>query len=317
MRQRLNNENIFLCFLQLPIWLASGLIVLSGLYLVLEKQSTLGEVWALLMLSNLVFAPSRKLGTIYVQRQSSLAAEQRLRDICEQSSEEENGLFPVPENINLRGDLVFENVDFSYLESRKVLTEFNLHLAAGQGVFLTGANGSGKSTVLALLLRLYTPQNGRIMVNGREIADYPLSLYRQRIGYIGQTPEFFPGTLRENLLMGNKNISDRQILDVFRMLDCEELVLRAPEKLDLPVLERGENYSGGERLRLALVRELLRDTDWLLFDEAAANLDLTGRQKFYKLLQQLPRHKGVIAIVHDVPENSNWQVLDIRELQHQ
>jgi ABC-type transport system involved in cytochrome bd biosynthesis fused ATPase/permease subunit len=104
-------------------------------------------------------------------------------------------------------------------------------------------------------------------------------------------------------------------MELFRQLECADLIERQAEKLDYRVAERGENFSGGERLRLVLVRELLRDTDWILFDEAAANLDLVGRQNFYALLQKLPGNKGVIAIVHDVPENSNWPVLNLTELQ--
>ena len=179
-----------------------------------------------------------------------------------------------------------------------------------------GPSGSGKSTLFALILRLYKVHQGVISINGKAIDTYPLNSYRERIGYIGQDPEFVRGTVRDNLLLGRSDVSDGLIMELFRQLDCAELIERHTEKLDYVVAERGENFSGGERLRLALVRELLRDTDWLLFDEAAASLDMAGRQSFYRLLQKLTGHKGVIAIVHELPDDSSWPVLQLEKLQH-
>ena len=175
-------------------------------------------------------------------------------------------------------------------------------------IFLTGANGCGKSTLFSLLLRLYRPVSGQIEIGGVPIDSYPLELYRSRIGYIGSHPEFIKGTLRDNLLLGNPGHSDEEILDMFRHLQCQKLLEQWQNGLSAMVAERGENFSSGERLRLALIRELLRDTDILLFDEAAANLDQEGRRQFYDMLEKLPISKTVIAIVHEIPENVHWQV---------
>lgn len=315
MFSRLTHENIFLGCLQIPVWLCGGIILLGGLYLVIHNRSTLGEVWALLLLMNLVFAPSRTLGTLLVQQQAAVAAWNRMQEVFQQHTEDQEGCGSEEKPVDLRGDLIIENVDFAYHADRRVISGLDLRVAYGSGVFLCGANGSGKSTLFSLLLRLYAPQRGTIRINKCNIADYPLGSYRSRIGYIGQHPEFIRGTLRENLLLGNTFRSDEEIGEIFRQLDCMELLERLPERLDAQVAERGENFSGGERLRLALVRELLRDSDWLLFDEAAANLDMAGRQTFYNLLQKLPGSKSVIAIVHDLPERSNWPILQLETLQ--
>ncbi|MBE6366341.1 MAG: ABC transporter ATP-binding protein [Lentisphaerae bacterium] len=312
MRNRLGHENVFLACLQIPMWLCGGSILLFGLYQVIEQQTTLGEVWALLMLMNMFFAPARTLGGIIVQQQSALAAWWRLQELWR--TDTEDGAGSVPE-VDLRGEVVFDKVVFGYNPSRMILNKLSLQVPWGSGVFLCGANGSGKSTLFSLLLRLYAPGQGSIKINNCNINDYPLAEYRQRIGYIGQYLEFIPGTLRDNLLMGKTAVSDETLEALFRQLDCADLLERLPDKLDTMVAERGENFSGGERLRLVLVRELLRDTDWLLFDEAAANLDMAGRQRFYELLQKLPGQKGVIAIAHDLPENSSWPVLQIEKLQ--
>jgi ABC-type bacteriocin/lantibiotic exporter with double-glycine peptidase domain len=314
MFSRLTHENIFLGCLQLPIWLCGGVILLGGLYLVIQRQTTLGQVWALLLLMNLVFAPSRTLGTLFVQQQSASAAWVRLQEVWQQQIEADSAE-SASAAVDLRGDLLIKDVDFAYQSNRRIISKLNLHVPYGSGVFLCGANGSGKSTLFSLLMRLYKPQSGVIRINGGDIADYPLGAYRSRIGYIGQHPEFIRGTLRENLLLGNCSKSDLEIEAVFRQLDCAYLLDRLAEGLDSQVAERGENFSGGERLRLALVRELLRENDWLLLDEAAANLDIAGRQTFYNLLQKLPGNKSVIAIVHDLPENSDWPILHLEDLQ--
>ena len=301
MRKRLVHENWFLVWLQVPVWLCCGIVTAAGLFQVLRHLATLGEIWALLGLLMLVFAPARSLGSIFVQMQSARSAWARLQELRNRPGE---CIGDGNETVCLKGDLVFSDVKFSYATGRVVLDHLNLVIPQGTGMFLAGANGSGKSTLFALLLRLYSPQTGQITIGGTPINNFELEAYRSRIGYIGQHPEFIPGTLRENLLLGSVAHTDSEILELFRRLGCEALVTARPGGLSAPVAEHGENFSGGERLRLALVRELLRDTDWLLFDEAAAHLDQEGRQAFYSLLQKLPGSKTVIAIVHEFPEHS-------------
>ena len=310
MNRKLDHDNLLQFLLQLPVWACGGLVVLTGLLNVANKTATLGQVWALLGLLMLAFAPVRMLGNIFAQAQAAEAAWQRLRELWAIDTEkvaESTG------QINLKGDIEFDQVTFAYSQKRNIIENLNLHVPGGSGVFITGTNGSGKSTLLALLLRLFDVHSGRITVGGINIKDSDLAAYRSRIGYIGQQPEFFKGSLRENLCIGSVKHPDDKLLDMFRELHFEELLKRLPHGLDTQVSERGDNFSGGEKLRLALVRELLRDTDILLFDEPAANLDAEGRQQFYKLLQHLPGEKTVLAVVHDLPENCQWQTINLSD----
>ena len=315
MYQRLIHENWFMAALQIPIWLCCGSVAVFGLLQVVRKESTLGSVWALIGLLMLMFAPIRTLGTVFVQMQSARSAWHRIRDLLGQDTECA-GTVPeqTAENLSgkpccsLCGDIVFRSLTFSYSESKPLLKNFNMTVPRQNVIFLTGANGCGKSTLFSLLLRLYRPVSGQIEIGGVPIDSYPLELYRSRIGYIGSHPEFIKGTLRDNLLLGNPGHSDEEILDMFRHLQCQKLLEQWQNGLSAMVAERGENFSSGERLRLALIRELLRDTDILLFDEAAANLDQEGRRQFYDMLEKLPISKTVIAIVHEIPENVHWQV---------
>lgn len=303
-----DHDNLLQIFLQIPVWLCGGITVLAGMLEVAEKTTSLGQVWAMLGLLMLAFAPVRMLGSIFAQSQAAEAAWQRLQELrtakVEKSSE-------INEPIDLTGDIECRNISFSYSPNRKIIDGLSFVIPYRSGIFITGANGSGKSTLLALLLRLFEPVSGSILIGGKNISSMDLPSYRSRIGYIGQQPEFFKGSLRENLTMGNLKCTDEKILAMFQTLQFHELLERHPQGLDTPVQEQGENFSGGEKLRLALVRELLRNTDILLFDEPAANLDQMGRQQFYALLQQLPGEKTVLAVVHDVPENCSWQVLQL------
>ena len=296
---RLFLENRFRFFLQLPEMVFCGGVVVLGLLRVLDHAWTLGELWALLMLIRQVFAPMRRIGLARFQMQSACAAWDRIRSLYF-AGEPGDRAAALPCR-NLRGDIVFSGIDFSYRKDSPLFRGLSLTVRSGDLCFLTGANGSGKSTLLLLLLRLYHPAAGSITIGGAPIDGFESGSYRSRIGYLGQTPEFFPGTIRDNLLLGAVR-SDDEINAELARLNCDEIVARRPGGLDAPVEERGGNFSGGERLRLALVREMLRDTDILLLDEAAANLDFEARAHFYSLLPRLRGSRTIIAVVHgEVP----------------
>lgn len=299
MRLRNINENEFQLFLQFPVWICCGCLSIYGLQQVLEKAWTLGELWALLGLLMMVFTPARTLGNALFQMQTAQVCWQRLRGLYQQQSDIPDN--DVVQKQHLHGDIVLSNVSFAYCSHQPVLENLTLKVKDRSLLFLTGENGSGKSSLLLLLLRLYQPQQGDIAIGGVPITHLPLELYRSKIGYLGQTPEFFHGTLRENLTLGHA-YSDEAIMKLAHLLNCEELIKRDPLGLDSLVREKGSNFSGGEKLHLALIRELLRDTDILLLDEAAANLDDGARRRFYALLPQLQGRQTVIAVVHDLPE---------------
>ena len=296
---RLFLENRFRFLLQLPELAFCGGVAAFGVLRVLDHAWTLGEVWALVVLIRQVFAPTRRIGLARFQMQSACAAWDRIRNLYRAGGDTGADAAETPCRA-LRGDIVLSQVDFAYREDTPLFRGLSLTVRGGDLCFLTGANGSGKSTLL-LLLRLYRPSAGAITIGGVPVDRFESGSYRARIGYLGQTPEFFPGTIRENLLLGAVR-SDEEIHAELARLNCEELVARRPGGLDAPVEERGGNFSGGERLRLALVREMLRDTDILLLDEAAANLDFEARAHFYSLLPRLRGSRTIIAVVHgEVP----------------
>ncbi|MCQ2379110.1 MAG: ABC transporter ATP-binding protein/permease [Victivallaceae bacterium] len=297
--RRLFNEYLFRICLQLPIWLCTGAVAFAGVYFSLQKTWTLGETWSLVTLTMLLFAPARAIGNIFVQMESARSAWTRLTEILRRQSETEG---ENSDSFRLTGDIVFDGVSFGYGDrAENVLEEISFRVPAGALLFLRGANGSGKSTLLALMLRLYKARAGQICIGGRDIEGFPLTAYRSRIGYIGQHPEFVKGNVRSNLALGNKFVPDEEMVAMLRKLDFWKIVADRGG-LDAEVEENGENFSGGERLRLALAREMLRDIDLLLFDEPAAHLDQEGRERFYRLIRDFHGRKSVLAAVHGPAE---------------
>lgn len=307
-RNRLRNESLIRLLLNLPVWICCGIVVFVGLVKVSKAEATLGEVWALNGLLMLAFAPIRTIAAIIIDAEAARSSWNRLRELLNMQTEETTAA----ECPKLKGDVVFSDVSFYYNEDTKVLDGINFTVQNESCLFITGPNGTGKSTILSLLLRLYSPQSGKITIGGQDIKSFPLAGFRSRIGYIDQRPNFIKGTIRENLLLGNsRKPNDAEILDMFSKINSLELIESRPGQLDAPISENGDNFSGGQKLRLALVRELLRDTDILLFDEAAANLDMEGRAVFYKLLQSMTVNKTILAVVHDIPEIAGAQVLTL------
>ena len=315
-RKRLRLDMLFRFCLQVPSWLCLAIVLILGIYDLHNGQGTLGDLWAKLALLRLLFTPAQALGGSLSQLEEARSASERLKELLEVSIEDTDADTDAFQALSLKGDILIQGLHFRHDASERELFQgLELRIPAGDRLFITGSNGSGKSTLLSLLLRLYLPKQGAISIGGKNIQDFPLGAYRRRIGYLGQHPEFIPGTLRDNLLFGNPPCDDATILETMRRLGCQRLVENRSAGLGATVTANAENFSGGERLRMALVREMLRDTDILLFDEAAAHLDLEGRQEFYQLIQKLPADRTVIAVVHgtpDIPEAKVFTLQDAR-----
>ena len=313
-RKRLRLDMLFRICLQLPSWICLAIVLFMGIYDIHNGQGTLGDVWAKLALLRLLFTPAQALGGSLSQLEEARSASERLRELLDVPVEATETETDMPQSLSLKGDIHIQGLHFQHnTAERELFQGLDLHIPAGERLFITGPNGSGKSTLLSLFLRLYLPLQGSITIGGKNIQEFPLGAYRRRIGYLGQHPEFIPGTLRDNLLFGNQTCDDATILETMRRLGCQKLVENRSAGLDAMVTENAENFSGGERLRMALVREMLRDTDILLFDEAAAHLDLEGRREFYQLIQRLPADRTVIAVVHGTPDLPDAKVFTLKD----
>ena len=200
--------------------------------------------------------------------------------------------------IDLGGSVAFRGVCFSYPDGGRVLQDFTLNIPSGQKVGLVGRSGAGKSTILALLQRLYDPDSGQVLIDEQDIAQVTQQSLRQSIAVVQQDISLFHRSVRENLRYGRPEASDEDVYRAAEAAGCTEFIARLPKGFDTVIGERGLKLSGGERQRLAIGRAFLRNAPIILLDEATSALDTESEQAIQEALVRLVKGRTVIAIAH-------------------
>ena len=205
------------------------------------------------------------------------------------------GILPLP----IRGDVRFEEVTFRYsTEQFPVLRQVNIQIPAGKCVAFVGKSGSGKSTALSLLLGLYSPQEGKITIDGMDLDELDKNRYRRYVAVVPQTSVLFSGTLWDNLVYGLKYVSADRVMEALRNVGLEELVTGHPDGFLRPVYEGGENLSGGQRQRISITRALLRNPSIILFDEATSALDSESEQEVQTAIESIMGKCTMVMVAH-------------------
>ncbi len=215
--------------------------------------------------------------------------------------EQEHGIQDIPTAKPLRvskGDILFERVSFAFQKTRFVLRDLTIHIKPQERVALVGHSGSGKTTISKLLLRLYDPTDGKIMIDGQDIAKVTQESLRLSIAFVPQEPLLFHRSLKENIRYGNLEATDAEVENVARLAYCEEFIKGLPQGLETLVGERGIKLSGGERQRIAIARAFLKNAPIVLFDEATSSLDSKSEGFVQRALDALSQRKTVIMIAH-------------------
>lgn len=200
--------------------------------------------------------------------------------------------------ISLGGSVTFERVAFAYPDGHAVLQDFELHIPAGQKIGLVGKSGAGKSTILALLQRLYDPTAGRVLIDEQDIARVTQDSLRRAIAVVAQDISLFHRSVLENLRYGKPDATDEEVYRATEAAHCTEFINRLPQGFHTVVGERGVKLSGGQRQRLAIARAFLRDAPIVLLDEATSSLDTESEQSIQEALMRLVKGRTVIAIAH-------------------
>lgn len=200
--------------------------------------------------------------------------------------------------LSLGGSVKFENVSFSYPNGERVLQEFSLDIPRGQTVGLVGRSGAGKSTILALLQRLYDPTSGRVLIDGQDVSRVTQDSLRRSIAIVHQDISLFHRSVRENLRYGKPDATDKEIERATEAAHCTEFIRRLPYGFDTIVGERGLKLSGGQRQRIAIARAFLSNAPIILLDEATSALDTESEQAIQEALMRLAEGRTVIAVAH-------------------
>ncbi len=265
-------------------------------------------VWAAGRMSLGAFAMSASLGLLLIEQARGLS--RKFLDFFEYLGNVTDGVAAIiqphevvdaPDAPPLQvraGEIRIEDLRFGYLPARPVFTGLNLTIPPGQKVGLVGFSGSGKSSLLNLVLRLFEPQSGRILIDGQDISRVSQESLRAAIAMIPQEPMLFHRTLLENVRYGRLEASDEEVMAAARMAHAHEFILQAEEGYGALVGERGVKLSGGQRQRIALARAILKDAPLLLLDEATSALDSVTERYIQECLQQLMQNKTVLVIAH-------------------
>jgi len=255
----------------------------------------LGHLIMFLFLANLFFQPIQSLGTQYNNALSALSGAESVFALLAEPPDwtDDPGSRDVTE---LRGDLVFENVHFSYSPDRIALADVSFHAPAGSMVALVGHSGSGKTTIARLASKLYLPTSGRILLDGTDLAELRGTSLRRRMAVVTQRSILFAGSIRENLAFGAPEVTDDQILAVLEELGCVDEL--GPLRLDAPVTEDGSNLSQGQRQLFCIARALLADPRMLILDEATSTVDGESEGRVQQAVARLLRDRTSLVIAH-------------------
>jgi ATP-binding cassette subfamily B multidrug efflux pump len=290
-------------------WVALGavaVVLALGGWMVSGGAMGLGTLTTFILYSQRLFDPLRQLAERFTQIQGGLTAVERIGELLEEpleivdrSSEMKPrpvgpSLVAVPAN---RGEVVFENVSFAYRPDEPILHNLSFRIAPGEHVALVGPTGSGKSTVIRLLCRLYEPLEGRILLDGEDIRDLPVPELRRQLGVVLQDTFLFSGSVADNLRL-DVPLDDRRLGEICRDLGLAPLLERLPEGLASELRERGGNLSSGERQLLAVARVAIRNPTVLVMDEATAFMDPSTEATLQRDLDRLLERRTAVVIAH-------------------
>ena len=277
--------------------LASVLIVGYGGRMILQGSLTLGELFSFTLFMGFLVGPIVQMSNIGTQMTEAFAGLDRTEELLSWPREDDD---PRRTEIMppIEGHVIFEDVCFAYDEDKPVLKGIGFEVDPGTVIALVGSSGSGKSTLAGLAATFLTPDTGRVLVDGIDLATVKLASYREQLGLVLQDDFLFDGTIRENLLFARAGASDADLETATRQAHVTEFTDRFPEGLDTVIGERGVKLSGGQRQRVTIARAILSNPRILLLDEATSSLDTESEALIQESLGQLLQDRTTIVIAH-------------------
>ena len=283
---------------------AVALVISLGGYMVTAGAMGLGTLTTFILYSQRLFEPLRQLAERFTQIQGGLTAVERISELLEKKIEIYDHINPKAENKELLnsnktllGEVLFENVSFFYREDEPIINDLSFKIKPGDHVALVGPTGSGKTTLIRLLCRLYEPQKGNIYIDGQNIKSIPIDSLRKQLGVVLQDTFLFSGNVADNLRL-DSSIDNQRLKDVCSDLGLDNLLKKLPNGLDTYIRERGGNLSSGERQLLSIARVAIRDPKILIMDEATAFMDPSTEATLQRDLDRLLEKRTALVIAH-------------------
>jgi subfamily B ATP-binding cassette protein MsbA len=277
--------------------IVATVMMLLGGHAYLNHQMSLGELTMYGLFTALMASPVIQISSIGTQISEAFAGLDRIREILRLPTEldEDAQREPAPQII---GDISFEDVSFSYEPGVRVLKNITFNSPAGTTTALVGSSGSGKSTLIGLIMAFHRPEEGRILVDGRDLANLRLMDYRRQLGVVLQDNFLFDGTIADNIRFARPTATKEEVLEAARVAHCDDFVMKFEKGYETVVGERGVRLSGGQRQRVAIARAILAQPRILILDEATSSLDSESEAKIQDGLARLREGRTSFVIAH-------------------
>lgn len=283
----------------LCIALASALTVIVGAFHVSQGTLTPGNLMIILFLVPEVIRPVLDYNNYWHSSYAAFSVAHRLFDLLDHEVTIEENEKGVRGSIQKAPEILFQNVNFAYEESEgQVLKEINLSIKAGETVALVGKSGSGKSTIVNLLLRFYDPSIGEITIDSTKLKDYSLTYLRSQIATVFQDTYLFYGTVEDNIIMANSKATKEEMIYAAKMAGAHDFIMELTNGYNTLVGERGATLSGGEKQRISIARAILKKAPILILDEATSNVDASTEKAIQDALHVLVKGKTSLIIAH-------------------
>ncbi len=277
--------------------LGTGSIYAYGGYLVQHDQMTTGKLVAMTFYIGFVFNPAVRVADFNTAMQWAVSAMDRVFQTLDTRPdiEDKANALPLPE---LKGQVLFDNVTFGYMDGQPIINEVNLNVRAGEVIALVGHSGAGKTTLMNLLMRFYDPTKGHVKVDGYDLEDVRLETLRRQVSMVAQENVLFSVTLMENIKYGNREATDEQAIASSKAADLHEFVMGLPDGYQTMIGEDGIKLSGGQKQRLALARALVTDPKILILDDVTSALDGETEARVQDALNEVMKGRTTFIIAH-------------------
>ncbi len=288
---------LFLPVVQLISALAIGAVIYFGGMQVESGGMTIGGIQAFIGYITFMLWPIQELARVFASMQHAIASAERVFSLSDAVPDivDKPG---VQDPATIRGEIVFEHVDFSYDNEKSVFRDLNLRVKPGETIALVGPTGAGKSTIVNLLCRFYEPTGGRILINGQDYTDMPMRAIQSRIGMVLQTPHLFSGSIRQNLRYGRLDATDAEIEAAARLAGAHEFVMMLPKAYEEEVGEGGNLLSVGQKQLISLARAVLANPEVFIMDEATSSVDTLTEALIQRGMETLMSGRTSFIIAH-------------------
>lgn len=279
-------------FMDLLEWIA---MILGGYYTYVGRI-TIGDFAAYILYVKMFIEPMKKLVNFTEQYQNGMTGFKRFKEIMDEEIQEEA---KNPKELkNVKGNIEIENVSFTYEDENEVISDLSLSIEAGKTIALVGPSGGGKTTLCSLIPRFYELDSGDIKIDGNSIKDVSLRSLRKNIGVVQQDVFLFTGTIRDNIICGNPEATEEEMIEAAKKARIHDFVMTLPEKYDTYIGERGVKLSGGQKQRISISRIFLKNPPIIILDEATSALDNVTEREIQASLEELSKDRTNIVVAH-------------------